>query len=204
MGTKIISKQSEGHLKELDRQKFRKNLLEEELKSNLNSKEISVFEAGCGHGHWLTSYCIKYPNKVCVGIDLIGQRIKKANCKKNKNGLTHLHFFKAELNEFLEVIPNKVIFEAIIFLFPDPWPKVRHHKKRMIQPNLLKNLAKRSLSGTSLYFRTDDVNYFEWTKSHIEESPFWEMDTSAPWLYEESTYFQDLMQCYFSLVAKKV
>lgn len=200
----IISKQSEGYLNELVRQKFRKKLLQEEFKTYLNSKEKLVFEAGCGHGHWLTSYSLKHPNKVCVGIDLIGQRIKKANAKKNKKELTRVYFFKAELNEFLEAIPSGVVFEAIIFLFPDPWPKVRHHKKRMIQLNLLKKLAKRSISGANLYFRTDDPNYFEWTKSHIEESPFWELDESSPWLHEESTYFQDLMQSYFSLVAKKV
>lgn len=195
---------SEGHRKELKRQADRKEALSKTLAECVPSDAQIVFEAGCGHGHWLTSYASVHPEQACVGIDLIAGRIDKANAKKAKRNLHQLNFIKAELNEFLEVLPPEVRFQAVVFLFPDPWPKARHHKKRMIQLPLLEWLAQRMAVGGALYFRTDDRGYFEWTEEHLAESPFWQINRERGWLHEEATYFQDLMDEYYSLVAEPI
>ena len=203
-GEKGSSAVSVGYIKELKRQKERK----EELKHCLDVdgfsslKEAVLFEAGCGHGHWLTSFSKANPDTKCVGIDLIAGRISKANAKKEKRSLENVYFYKAELLEFLEMLPPKVQFSNVVFLFPDPWPKARHHKKRMIQKPLLERHAQRMSPGGKLYFRTDDRSYFEWTCDHIEQSDFWEMGPQEQWIFEEDTYFQNLMGTYFSVVAR--
>lgn len=203
-GEEVSGAVSEGYIKELKRQKERK----EELKDRLvadgfpSFKEAILFEAGCGHGHWLTSFSIANLDTKCVGIDLIAGRISKANAKKAKRSLENMHFYKAELLEFLEVLPPNIRFSNVVFLFPDPWPKARHHKKRMIQMPLLEGLAQRMSPDGKLYFRTDDRSYYEWTCDHIEQSDFWEMKPQDQWIFEEDTYFQNLMGSYFSVIAR--
>ena len=119
-GGKGSSAVSVGYIKELKRQKERK----EELKHRLivdgfsSLKEAVLFEAGCGHGHWLTSFSKANPDTKCVGIDLIAGRISKANAKKAKRSLENVYFYKAELLEFLEDASTEhTIFECR-FLIP--------------------------------------------------------------------------------------
>jgi len=200
----LASNLSEGHRKEITKQIARKAALKNELKEQGFGSlgQAIVFEAGCGHGHWLTGFSQANPECVSVGIDLIAGRIGKAIAKKEKRSLTNVYFFKAELLEFLEVLPENVKFSNVVFLFPDPWPKARHHKKRMIQHSFLKRIANRMVEKGRCFFRTDDRSYFEWTCEHLQQSEYWEIDSQAEWLYEEETYFQNLMEAYFSVTAQ--
>ena len=193
---------SQAHARELEKQQQRKEALRVACDTAFAGCSSLFFEAGCGHGHWLTSFSIANPDTKCVGIDLIAGRISKANAKKAKRSLENMHFYKAELLEFLEVLPPNIRFSNVVFLFPDPWPKARHHKKRMIQMPLLEGLAQRMSPDGKLYFRTDDRSYYEWTCDHIEQSDFWEMKPQDQWIFEEDTYFQNLMGSYFSVIAR--
>ncbi len=195
---------SQAHARELEKQQQRKEALRVVCGTAFAGCSSLFFEAGCGHGHWLTSYAEAHPEQVCVGIDLIAVRVRKALAKKDKRGLKNLHFFKAELGEFLEVLPEGLRLDSSIFLFPDPWPKARHHRRRMVQHTLLDVLARRTLPGGHFYFRTDDRAYFDWTIEHLEENAYWEIDPSHPWPHERETYFQGLMDAYDSVVARKV
>ena len=192
----------EGYLKELKRSEERKAEILKYLQEYFPDQAKIIFEAGCGHGHWLTSYAMENLKQNCLGIDLIAGRVDKANKKKDKRNLDNLHFLKAELGEFLEVLPKEITFEAVVFLFPDPWPKARHHKKRMIQSSLLEKIASRMEKDGLFYFRTDDRSYFDWTVEHLNQSKFWKIREEADWLHEEVTYFQNLMEGYFSVVGE--
>lgn len=192
---------SESHARELARQAGRKADLRRALESDLAGVATVLFEAGCGHGHWLTSFAEAHPETRCVGIDLISWRIRKCLNKRDKRGLQNLHFYKAELNEFLEVLPDSIRFEQTVLLFPDPWPKARHHRRRMVQPAFLDEVAKRTGPGGQFCFRSDDRPYFDWTIEHLEAHPDWRIDPAAEWPHENDTYFQDLMEEYFSVIA---
>lgn len=195
---------SEAHARELAKQVARKQQLSEQVENELGGVDRILFEAGCGHGHWLRDYSGENPNLTCVGIDLITWRIRKALDKREKRGLKNLHFFKAELGEFLEVLPDTVRFERTVLLFPDPWPKARHHRRRMVQTAFLDEVAQRTDAGGTFCFRSDDRPYFDWTVEHLEAHPEWEIDSSIEWPYESETYFQSLMDEYFSVVARRV
>ena len=62
----------------------RKSLLNAKLKLCLSGKARIVLEIGCGHGHWLTDFAAANKEVPCVGIDLIGNRIERANEQMNK------------------------------------------------------------------------------------------------------------------------
>lgn len=192
---------SESHARELAKQAERKAELRAVLEGDLAGVDSILFEAGCGHGHWLTSYAEAHPDTVCVGVDLIAWRIRKGLDKRDKRGLKNLHFYKAELNEFMEVLPEAIQFERTVLLFPDPWPKARHHRRRMVQTAFLSQVAERTASGGQFCFRSDDRPYFDWTLEHLSEHSEWRMDQTAEWPHEQETYFQDLMDEYHSVVA---
>jgi tRNA (guanine-N7-)-methyltransferase len=202
-GSAASSGRSEAHARELRKQAARKEALSQALEADLADCRTLLFEPGCGHGHWLSDYAAAHPETVCVGIDLISWRIRKGQEKKAKRGLDNLFFYKAELAEFLEVLPPEVRFERTVFLFPDPWPKARHHRRRMVQSALLDEVARRTDPGGEFCFRTDDRPYFDWTLEHLEAHPEWVIDPAAAWPYESETYFQSLMEQYFSVVAKR-
>ena len=199
---RLVMEISASYIRELERQKHRKAALKSELCAALEGVESILFEAGCGHGHWLTRYAEQHAEQTCVGIDLISGRVRKAMQKRDKRELGNLHFFKAELTEFLEVLPDSIRFDKTVMLFPDPWPKARHHRRRMIQSQFLDILAERTELGGWFYFRSDDTSYCEWTVEHLKAHPNWKIDTAAPWLHETETYFQERMESYQSIVAQ--
>jgi tRNA (guanine-N7-)-methyltransferase len=191
-------------VRELAKQSARKEKLAQALDLDLAGCDRILLEPGCGHGHWLADFAAANPSTVCVGVDLISWRVRKGIDKKAKRGLKNLHFYKAELAEFLEVLPKDLRFVRTVFLFPDPWPKARHHRRRMVQTSLLDEVARRTDRGGEFCFRTDDRPYFDWTVEHLESHPEWSIEASAAWPYESETYFQNLMETYFSVVAKRV
>ena len=199
----IAMELSEGHAKELAKQAARKTVLKRECLQILGGIDRIVFEAGCGHGHWLTAYAEGHPEQTCLGIDLIAHRVRKGQEKCAKRNLPNLHFLKAELGEFLEVLPPEIRFDLTVLLFPDPWPKARHHRRRMVQMELLEALASRTDVGGSFCFRSDDRPYYDWTMELLEAHPDWVIDSAAEWPHEMETYFQRLMEQYYSVVARR-
>lgn len=195
---------TEAHARELEKQRIRKAELQSECEEVLDGVDRILFEAGCGHGHWLTDYAEDTPAQFCLGIDLISLRIRKGLAKRDKRGLKNLHFIKAELGEFLEVLPARVRFDMTVLLFPDPWPKAKHHRRRMVQSSFLSEVAERTDVGGTFCFRSDDRPYFDWTVEHLQDHPDWEIDEAAAWPYERETYFQSLMDEYFSVIARRV
>jgi tRNA (guanine-N7-)-methyltransferase len=113
-----------------------------------------VLEIGCGNGHFLTAYAAAHPARLCVGIDLRFERITKALRKRDHASLSNLHFLRCEARDFLRELPAGVQLLDIYMLFPDPWPKKRHHKNRLLQAEFLDELAARAGQGSRVLLRT--------------------------------------------------
>ncbi len=175
-----------------------------QLSSLLAGTETFTLEIGCGHGHFLAAYAQNFPAKLCVGIDLLTLRIARGVRKQERAGLGNLHFIKAEANEFLAAVPEGKKLAEIFFLFPDPWPKTRHYKNRLIQTAMLDRLADLSLPGaTRLHFRTDHKDYFKWSLSLVGKHPAWELLPDEPWPFEQETFFSKILPDYQSLIARR-
>jgi len=160
--------------------------------SSSNSNCVNL-EIGCGHGHWLSSLASLRKKELFVGIDLLSKRIRKADRKKELAYLDNVFFLKAEASEFLEALPKKIHIKNTFLMYPDPWPKKRHHKNRLIQDSFLSLLHINSQKESKLFFKTDHVAYFEWTKQIISESASWDLG-SEPWPHNASSYFDDLFE----------
>ncbi len=164
------------------------------------SKGITL-EIGCGKGHYMSAYAATFPNETCVGIDLISERVRDSQRRAKNKGAENAFFIKAEALEFLESLPKDVVLEKIFIFFPDPWPKERHHKRRLIQHEFLDYLRQFAHSGSRLYFRTDYTEYFEWTRAVLEENSNWEILEDNSLLLEEVSQFQRILPEFNTLVA---
>lgn len=163
-----------------------------------------TLEIGCGHGHFLTAYALHHPEVFCVAIDLIADRLERAGRKSSRAGIKTISWIKADAAELLDAWPAGVsITRHIFILFPDPWPKRRHWKNRLIQPDFLSRLAAISAPGVGLCFRTDHAPYYDAAVAVIRQHPDWELLDAANWPFEERTVFQQRAPEYHSAVARR-
>ncbi len=159
-----------------------------------------LWEVGCGHGHFLTAYAQAHPEKVCVGVDIASDRIARATKKRDRAKLTNLSFIRTEARLFLEAVPAEARISEVFILFPDPWPKSRHHKHRVLQLDFLAEVAAHALPDCRIYFRTDYHPYFLDAEATTPESPHWRV-VEAPWPFEFETVFQSRAEQHYSFIA---
>jgi tRNA (guanine-N7-)-methyltransferase len=188
------------HLAQISERRAKLQVLASAL---LDGERPFVWEIGCGHGHFLTGFAAAHPDQLCVGIDLAADRIERAERKKVRSGLANLHFIRAEAGDLLSVLASNAQFSAIYILFPDPWPKRRHHKYRLIEPGFLDAVAQRAGQGVRLYFRTDYEPYYAEVCSMIAAHPSWELSKAGAWPFELPTVFQQRAASHHSLVAER-
>ena len=161
-----------------------------------------TWELGCGHGHFLTAYAAAHPGELCIGVDIMSDRIARAEKKRDRARLGNLFFLRTDARLFLEVLPAHVAFSELFILFPDPWPKARHHKHRILQTAFLTEAAQRSTPDGRLSFRTDYKPYFEEARRAVEQHPAWRQSIEA-WPFEFDTVFQSRAVEHHSLIARR-
>ena len=149
----------------------RKARLKAELDAVLAGRAKIQLEIGCGHGHWLTDFAANRAESFFVGVDLIGDRIERAKRKAQRAGLGNIAFIKSEASVLVELIPEPVCFEAVHVLFPDPWPKKRHAKRRIIQPEFVTKISEKLKSNGSLHLATDWSPYAEHMIEVLDKIP---------------------------------
>jgi tRNA (guanine-N7-)-methyltransferase len=159
-----------------------------------------TWELGCGHGHFLTAYAQAHPDKLCIGIDIVSERIARATRKRDRARLPNLFFIHAEARVFLDALPAGATFSELFILFPDPWPKLRHQKHRIVQPEFLSLSGARARSSSRICFRTDSRPYFEHARDIFAAHPLWRI-SDEPWPFEFCTVFQSRAATYHSLIA---
>lgn len=169
----------------------------------LPSAGALVWEIGCGHGHFLVRYAEMFPDKTCIGVDVRLDRLERGDRKLHRARLGNCHFLRAEAREFLLALPAGVRLEEIWVLFPDPWPKARHHKNRLLTPAFFEAMGARAGQGARLYFRTDHAEYFQEVADGFAAGvvPTWRIEPGAAWPLEQATVFQARAPSYHSLVA---
>jgi tRNA (guanine-N7-)-methyltransferase len=160
-----------------------------------------TLEIGCGHGHFLTAYAQAHPKEHCLGVDLLADRIARARKKATRAGLANLAFFHGDAGLLLEALPPAVRLTRVFVLFPDPWPKRRHHKNRILQDTFLQQLAGRAGQGALLCFRTDYEPYLREVEALLATHSAWR-PVRAPWPFEFETVFQSRAAAHHSLLAK--
>lgn len=129
-------------------------------------KEICL-EIGFGGGEHLAEYAKANPNTGCIGCEPFINGVSRLLKYIDKDGIANVRIFHGDARLLLEKTPDNS-FDKIFLLFPDPWPKARHHKKRIVTNEMLIQLARVLKKGGVLEIATDHVAYAEWIAEHLE------------------------------------
>ncbi len=130
-------------------------------------------EIGCGKGKFLVARAEESPEINFLGIDRISKWMKIGQKRGDKRQLGNLKFIKAECRKFLsQMVPQSIAVFHIYF--PDPWPKRRHRKRRLVTADFLRLLHSRLRRGGFVELATDDSDYFLGMKKAAGETAnFW-------------------------------
>jgi tRNA (guanine-N7-)-methyltransferase len=117
-------------------------------------------ELGCGDASFIAEYGVRHPERNFIGVERLLGRIRKLDRKGRRAGLTNLRGVRIENAYFLEYLlpPNSA--GALHVYFPDPWPKKRHRKNRLVNERFPKLCRAALTPGGLVYLRTDDADYF--------------------------------------------
>lgn len=117
-----------------------------------------ILEIGFGNGDTLVTLAKAYPEKNFIGIDVHKPGIGALLLKLEKFHLTNVKVFCADAIDVISSIPNESL-SAVYLLFPDPWPKRKHHKRRIIQPEFVECIQKKLAIGGEFHLATDWEDY---------------------------------------------
>jgi tRNA (guanine-N7-)-methyltransferase len=117
-------------------------------------------ELGSGDGSFLVEYARLHPGHNFIGVERLLGRLRKLDRKGRRAGLTNLRGVRIESSYFLEYLLPLGSAAALHIYFPDPWPKRKHRRHRLISERF-PMLARQALApGGTAYLRTDDEDYF--------------------------------------------
>lgn len=156
-----------------------------------------VIEYCSGNGAWIASKAAANPNINWVAVEMKFDRVRKVWSKIKNLGLNNLIVIYGEANVTTQrYFPNDSISDVYIN-FPDPWPKKRHFKNRLIQPEFANQLSRILKEGKSLTFVTDDVPYSEWLIEVMENHKHFISKYPEPFFLNEepnygTSYFDEL------------
>lgn len=133
-----------------------------------------VVEIGFGRGEFLLALAAERPEQAFLGIEYSGKRVLKMARRLAKGGLENVRLVQARAEDVVsELIPVGAVTRFWVN-FPDPWPKARHHRRRLVQPRFARELALRLAPGGTLEVATDDVPYAEWIDGVLGAEPLLE------------------------------
>ena len=133
------------------------------------SRQKLKIEIGFGMGVELARWAIESPDALILGIELYRPGIGSLFSKLVNEGIENVRVIEAPAQIAIAELPNNSVDEIRI-LFPDPWPKKRHHKRRLIQKEFICQVERVLIKGGRLQIATDWKPYAEWALYCVEEN----------------------------------
>ncbi len=128
-----------------------------------------VLEIGSGKGGFLTQMGLLHPEINYLGLERDVSSCGTAARKAVELSLTNVRFLNLDFDVAFFPL-SSLRFEKIHVNFPDPWPKARHEKRRLLFPTRLSNILSLLAPDGLLEFRTDNLPLFEYALEHLEEA----------------------------------
>jgi tRNA (guanine-N7-)-methyltransferase len=133
-----------------------------------------ILEIGFGMGETTAAIAAAHPAHDFIGIEVhtpgVGSLLKEIEAR----GLTNLRVIQHDAVEVLRTMIPEASLAGCHLYFPDPWPKKRHHKRRLVQPPFLSLLASRLAPGAYFHAATDWMEYADWMLEALRGEPLLE------------------------------
>ena len=150
-------------------------LKEGEYVDSFLSDKHSVLDIGFGAGETTTYLARNMPNSSILGAEVYLSGIGSTLSRSNEEKLTNIKILNSDIVPFLEEKISDCSFDLVLMFYPDPWPKRKHHKRRLFQEGFI-NLIQRKLRKDGLfYFKTDWNHYYEEAKKLPFEKKKWKV-----------------------------
>jgi tRNA (guanine-N7-)-methyltransferase len=133
-------------------------------------------ELGPGKGTFLLAESLARPEVNFLGIEYARRYWIFAADRLRRAGRANVRVVLAEASEFVRDFLESESLEAVHIYFPDPWPKTRHRRRRLIQPAFLELLLPKLKPGGRLAIATDHLDYFQQIHESVQRSPLVAVD----------------------------
>ena len=128
-------------------------------------------EIGFGMGHALVEWALQRPGWNLLGIEVYQPGIGAAMLALARHELANVRLLEAPAEQVLEANLGPDSLTEVRIFFPDPWPKKRHHKRRLLQPELVALLTRRLAPDGLLWVATDWADYAAWIVDVLDCEP---------------------------------
>ncbi|MEM1156655.1 MAG: tRNA (guanosine(46)-N7)-methyltransferase TrmB [Verrucomicrobiota bacterium] len=151
-------------------------------------------ELGSGDGEFILERARQHPERNFLAVERLLGRSRKIARRIMREGYTNLKVLRLESSYVVERLCPVHSLDIIHIMFPDPWPKKRHHKRRLIQPSFLDLMQKVLLPQGTVRFSTDHSEYFEWVTEIWNSSDHWQEISLWEYPQDPITGFQQLWE----------
>lgn len=138
-----------------------------------------ILEIGYGGGEHLSRQALTHPDTGFIGAEVFSGGIAKLVQQIDAEEIRNVRLFTDDALKLLVKL-EPASLDAVYLLYPDPWPKTRHHKRRFVSPTTLGELARVIRPGGIFRFATDILDYADWTLAHIVREPKFRFEAGEP------------------------
>jgi tRNA (guanine-N7-)-methyltransferase len=152
-------------------------------------------EIGFGGGEHLAHQAERYPHAAIIGCEPYIHGIAWLLSHVKERALHNVRVFTDDARLLLDALPDHSL-DKVFILYPDPWPKKRHHRRRLVSNQTLDALARVLKPGAELRLATDDADYCTWMLEHLQAHAAFESqakqddDRLIPWEDWVSTRYE--------------
>jgi tRNA (guanine-N7-)-methyltransferase len=124
-------------------------------------------DLGCGDGTFLREMAAAFPQRDFLGVERLLGRVRKVCRRITRGGLENARVLRLESRYAVEWLLPEASVARLHLLCPDPWPKVRHHRRRLVQVEFLEAIRRVLEPGGEFLFMTDHEEYYEWACAQV-------------------------------------
>ena len=148
-------------------------LLNEDSKIELFNGTSVALDIGFGAGETTIHLAKTNPELSVIGVEVYLSGIGSVLSRAYTEGIENLRIFNGDVVPFMEEkVPDNSL-DLVLMFYPDPWPKRKHHKRRLFQQDFLSLISKKLKQGSIFYFKTDWEDYFRDAQKIVQISDGW-------------------------------
>lgn len=123
-------------------------------------------EIGFGGGEHMAAQAARRPDVLVIGAEPFQNGVASALRHVEEQGLQNVRIHDGDVRELIARLPDASL-DRVFILFPDPWPKARHNKRRLVQAETAAELARVLKPGGALRFASDWADYVDWSLERL-------------------------------------